>query len=67
MHNLNEACGVDSSDSESVGMIHSASAREYYAKLLVQGKPITFLIDTGASTSLLPVKLVNTSDLNLVT
>ena len=68
VRNLNEACGFESSDSESVGMIHSVNQinpKEYHAKLLVQGRPVTFLIDTGASTSLLPVKFADTSDLHL--
>lgn len=68
VHNLNEICGFESSDSESVDSIHYVNMinpKEYHAKLLVQGNPVTFLIDTGASTSLLPVDLVDISDLNL--
>ena len=30
-------------------MLHSVNPKEYHAKLLVQGKPVTFLIDTGRS------------------
>ena len=40
-------------------------SKEYHAKLLVQGNPVTFLLDTGASASLLPKKYVDTSKLNL--
>ena len=55
-----------SSDSDSVGMINTVDpSKEYNAKLLVQGNPVTFLLDTGASASLLPKKYVDTSKLNL--
>ena len=47
-------------------MIHSAhEAKDYYAKLMVQGKPVNFPLDTGASTSLLPVKYLNTTNMKL--
>ena len=47
-------------------MVHNKEARkELYAKLLVQGKPVTFLLDTGASTSVLPEKFVNIPRQNL--
>ena len=55
-----------SSVSESIGRINAVGQHnEYCAKLLVQGKPVSFLLDTGASTSLLPAKCVDISRLNL--
>ena len=55
-----------SSDSDFVSEVQNTEARkESYAKLQVQGKPVTFLLDTGASTSVLPGKFVDTSQLNL--
>ena len=46
-------------------MIYSVNPKEYHVKLLVQGKPVTCLLDTGASASLLPVKYVDTPRLHL--
>ena len=55
-----------SSDSESIDMINAVGQHnEYCAKLLVQGKPVFFLLDTGASAGLFPTKCVYISRLNL--
>ncbi|MDY6787809.1 MAG: retroviral-like aspartic protease family protein, partial [candidate division WOR-3 bacterium] len=56
-----------SSDSDSVGMIGlvNGKSKEFNAKLKVQGRTITFLLDTGASSSLLPESCVDVENLNL--
>jgi len=55
-----------SSESESGGLINAVGQpSEYCAKLIVQGKPVTFLLDTGSSTSLLPDTCVDTTQLKL--
>ena len=44
---------------------HDQRCRLTQRILLVQGKPVSFLLDTGASTSLLPAKCIYISRLNL--
>ena len=68
VHNVSHHdCYTSSSDAESIGMINAidSDTRELQVKLHVQGRPVTFLLDTGASSSLLPESSIDVTQLHL--